>query len=367
MVYIAGVFSIYLCKFYCQKRLIENDARKVCIIFSFSVLCLISALRGFDVGIDTHNYAEKFNLIQKYTWAEILSSFYTERMEIGYALLNKLVGVFSSEPRSIIIVNSCIICYAMAYFVYHFTDSDCTAIMLFICTELYFFSFNIMRQMIAVILLMNAWGLLKQKKYRWSLVLFFLCISIHVMSIIFAAVYFFYFIHDNKKLVAVTFFASLLIVANYRVILSFIDNYTDIYSYLDNSHNKVRARGIWALWAVELIISAGFLVSYLKSEKSFIQSLIKNCSVDGVNLICVPIFVVYYILFTYLGTQFNYLDRIGVFFMPFTIILFLDFGKAIRARSQLLYNVYLTGLHVCFLMYFLLIIQNEQYQYSFLA
>jgi hypothetical protein len=71
-------------------------------------------------------------------------------------------------------------------------------------------------------------------------------------------------------------------------------------------------------------------------------------------------------LFAVLGTSFNNLDRFGVYFLPFSALLFDNFGKRLRARSTRVYRIYRLGLHVCFVAFFLLFATRlTHYRYEF--
>ena len=86
-----------------------------------------------------------------------------------------------------------------------------------------------------------------------------------------------------------------------------------------------------------------------------------------ITSLCVPVFSALYVIFSFLGTSFNYLDRFGIYFLPFCALLFVDFGKRLQEQSVLLARVYRVGLHVCFVAYFVLFATNlPHYVYSFM-
>lgn len=370
MVYIIGLFLIYACKYCCGnvnaiKKRGEKFSSGLFVFSSCTILFFISSFRGYDVGIDTQHYVDKFLLIRSYPFEKILSSFYTERVEFGYALLNKIVGCLFADPRAIIIVNSAIVCYGMANYIYRYSNEESVAVILFTCCGVFLYSFNITRQIMACVMMMNAWGALTHKKYWQSALWFFVGVSFHVTSVIFAVTYFFYFFRKNKKVVLITFGASLLLAMFYKPLLKFASQFITAFSYLDNTKDKVTARGIWLVWFVELLIAVFFMGSYFGGKKR--KLLLKDCenAVDSEDLICVPIFVVYYILFTFLGTQFNYLDRFGNYFILFIIPLFINFGKVLNERIGKYSDLYWKGLQIVFIVYFVLSIRADQYQYVF--
>ena len=370
MIYILGIALIYAIKYCCDNvECIANKGKQFAgalfVYASFSVLFFISALRGYGVGIDTQHYVDKFLLIQNYSFGEILSSLYTERVEFGYALLNKILGCIFGTPRAIIVANSAIVCYGMAKYTYRYSNASHIAVILFVCSGVFLHSLNITRQIMACVMMINAWGALTYKQY-WKSALWYLAgVSFHVTSIVFAVVYFYYLFRENKKLVFITFSISMLLAMFYRPILALISHFVTSIGYLDNAKDKVSAGGIWLVWMIELLLSAFFIASYYLDKKTWSKININIRIIDSASLICVPIFVVYYIVFTYIGTQFNYMDRFGLYFMLFTIPLFINFGKVADKNWGKYSIIYWVGLQICFIGYFALSIQATQYQYVF--
>ena len=370
MVYIVGLVLIFLFKFCCSHMdpsisKNKNFSSAVYVFASFTMLFLISIFRDYGVGIDTQHYANKFLLIRKYSLGKILTSLYTERVEVGYALLNKLVGIFFTNPRAILVANSAVICYGMAHYVYRYAKTKHVAVILFICCGAFLHSLNITRQMMSCVMMINSWGELTHKRYRNSAIWFLVGISFHITSVVFAVVYFFYYFRENKKLVLIAFGASLILAMFYRPILALLAKFISAFSYLDNSSDKVSAGGIWLVWIIEVLIAGYFITSYAMGDKSKYLIDSKEHWFPTEEMICVPIFVVYYIVFTFLGTHFNYLDRFGVYFMLFLIPLFSNFGKVIGKKLPKYRMIYWIGLQLSFIGYFLLSTRATQYHYAF--
>lgn len=368
MVYLIGVGLIYVSKYCCERYLKEQTAefkRRTIIIISFTILFLISALRGSNVGIDTSNYMQLFTKINRFTLGDILTSFYTLRVEMGFALVNKILGVFTDNPYVIIVFCSAVTCAGMAFFIIAYTKEDITPIILFLCGGLFVTSLNTMRQMIAVILLFNSWGALNKKQYKLTAVLFLISFLFHWTSILYVAVYLVYFIKDKRK-IAIAFMAiSALVIINYRFVIELLANFAPAFrkSYLSNEGITTTANGIWAVWLVELIICSVFFAFYFtRKKKLFVAKLPENLQ-SKTELICVPLFVIYYIALTFIGTKFNYFYRFGTYFMPFNILLFVNFEKLVKEYSTRLHKLYIVGLHVCFIAYLYLSTRSGQFYY----
>ncbi len=372
--YVLLIALIYISKivFSAIPRLSENKRKAWFIAVSFFFLFFLVAFRDSSVGTDIENYLEKFTLIRERSWGYVLTHFYTERVEIGFALLNKFLGLFTRQPQTIIVASAALFCAGSARFIYRYIDDALTAVMLFTCCGIYMYSFNITRQMIAVALLINAWGLLTEKRYKWSLALFAVSMLFHVMSFVFVLAYIFYALRHNKRAVTITVSVGAFLVLLHRPLLKLASLLTDKFSYLDNTKQRIHAGGIWGVWIIELCIVALYLAYYFLKDTPYwsrVQGRLPHrvSTISATTSLCIPMFTALYIVFSVMGTTFNNLDRFGVYFLPFCIPMFIDFGKRVAEQNKLLGRIYLYGLHVCFVLYFVLFATTlDHYRYAFM-
>lgn len=372
LIYVLAIASVYISKIVFDRiPSLPNQTRKLLFVTtSFSVLFLICALRCVTVGTDMVSYMGKFALLRDYSFGDIFSGFYSERVEIGFALLNKLLGLVFTNPHCIIIASAFLFCVGMGVFVYRYIDDALTAVILFTCCGVYLYAFNIIRQMIACALLMNAWGLLTRKRYTWSFVLFIVSMTFHVTSLVFIIVYLFYFLRNNKKAVTITLAVGSLLAVNYRGLIKLASLFINSFSYLNNSKQKLTPGGIWLVWFIEIALVLLYLTYYYFSEKPPARRLLRKLPhplgyIDNTESLCIPVFSALYVVFSVMGASFNYMDRFGTYFLPFCIPLFINFGKRIQQQSPPLYRFYLVGLHTCFVAYFLFFASNlEHYRYA---
>ena len=372
MIYAALIALVYISKVIVDRLPVSKRTRSLLFLtVSFAGMFFLCGFRASTVGTDMENYLQKYWEIHYHTWGDILTNFYTERIEIGFALLNKFLDLFTQNQHAIIIASALLFCLGAGRFVYRYTDDHLTAVILLICGGTYLYTFNITRQMIAVALLLNAWGLLTEKKYKASVALFVISMLFHVTSFVFIIAYLFYFLRENKRAVTVIAGLGALLVLLHRPLLKLAAGVLDAFSYMDNSKQKLRAGGIWAVWAIILLIALIYLCYYFFGKTKPISRLQSKLpqpigELSSVTTLCIPLFSALYVVFAIMGTGFNYLDRFGVYFLPFTIPLFIDFGKRLRDQSVVLSRIYLVGLHVCFVVFFLLFATNlEHYRYAF--
>lgn len=369
MIYVIGIALVYLIKLVSTQTLESRDsvlARKFCIFFSIGVFFLIAALRGDQVGEDTDSYIRKFFAIQEHGIGDILTSLYTEKVEFGYALLNKLVGSLGGGGQAMLAVNSFIVCLAMARFLYCHTDSDITGLIVLICCGLYPHSLNGTRQIMAAMLLLNAWGELTEGKLKKSLLFFAAAFSFHITSIVFLVAYLLYFCKDRKKLFLLLLGATMVTLVFSEQILRFIGMFTSKFdSYLRNTEVRVRVGGIWLVWIVEIGMALFFLADYA-AGKRLRERLPVELPHSAMNVqACISALVLIYIEITLIGTQMNFFDRFGWYFMGFTALLILEFEKVVKTAVPKLHKLFLLGVHVGFVALFFLSVRAEQYQYYF--
>ncbi len=374
MVYGTLILLIYLSKIIYDRMpaLTEKRRKLMFLCTAFSLLFFVCAFRDVSVGTDMQSYLNKYALLSDYSLTDILSQFYSERVEIGFALLNKLLSLISPFPQTIIVVSTLLFCFGFAVFIYRYIDDYLTAVILFTCCGMYIYAFNITRQMIACAILINAWGLLTEKRYKASVALFIISMTFHVTACAFLLVYLFYFLRDHKRAVAVTIVIGSLCALNYNNLLRLAALlFSDKFSYLDNSRQKISAGGVWAIWSVEIVILVIYLLYYYLHKTSAGSRLLSklphpSAEISTVESLCIPVFTALYIIFIWMGTQFNYLDRFGVYFLPFCLLLFINFGNRIREQSEKLYRLYIVALHACSTVYFLFFASAlPHYTYTF--
>lgn len=142
---------------------------------------LISGLRYF-VGTDWKMYRNVFLQIKK---GRQFSSLYFEK---GYLALNKLVGFFSGNYVVFFTVIAFLITAFWFVAIYYFSDNPTMSIILWVLTQFYFFSFNGIRQALAISLFYFGLVYLHKKNYVAYIVVMIIAISMHRSAIVMAPV-----------------------------------------------------------------------------------------------------------------------------------------------------------------------------------
>lgn len=149
----------------CPERSLKH--KKLYLVLIFSVTFLLAACRSVTVGVDTAMHCNAYRTISLLSYSGIDAM--TDRFEIGFVLLCKLLSLFNSDYQLLIIVSSAIICLCAAYFIYSLADEPVLPTVLYLCL-LFPNYLNIMREAVAVAIGMLAIvALTKQKNIPFVL------------------------------------------------------------------------------------------------------------------------------------------------------------------------------------------------------
>lgn len=185
----------------------RQQARKKYVIFLMVLLMLQSGLRNVAVGGDTYQYYFLFESVMKSTWSQVLFDAGIEgAKDPGYSVLTKLFSLIIPSFRWYLIAIAIFFFTALGRLLYKYLDSNLDVLVslaLYQCLFYGFFSITGLRQTIATALLLFALPLAIETRNGlrdtiWFWVLLFLASTIHKSAVLFAPVYFFPRIRNNK-------------------------------------------------------------------------------------------------------------------------------------------------------------------------
>lgn len=163
----------------------KKKYRKQAIIFimlSCLAMWLPSALR-YNVGIDNAGYLMRFNSMSKLSDA---FSYY----EPGYGLLCYLCKIIFREYQFLIFITAMLTGGLMWRSIYKYSNNFVLCIIGFLAVNMYFMSYTVIRQFIAVAILTNTIGAIKDKNFTKFLILWILAVSFHYTALVFIVLYF---------------------------------------------------------------------------------------------------------------------------------------------------------------------------------
>lgn len=329
---------------------LKKISKKTFLTLSFLTMALVLGLRGETVGEDTAHYIDVFVRTNYISWKTLFTSgtdivydtiWGVDRsMETGYLLLNKVVGVFTSNPQWMLIIVAFLTCYLLAKFVYDNCANVFFPIYIILCESLYMQSFNLARQILAIAIGLQAYTLLKENRAHSTIkavVTVIVGFLFHKSALVLLLLIPLWRIKDNRKAMKYILIGSALtpfLITVFSKIISFIiPRYA---GYFENNYWEANVGGIALLWIVEYLMVL-YIFRHYKNE-------------DGKEIFIAAACTAIYISFELVGLKLTAFTRIALYFRAFLIFLFPYFSRYIRPRSRLIYKM---GLNVILSVLFL--------------
>lgn len=353
--YVGIVAWFVFCCFACYGDRKHTITNKNFYILFFPILIFIMGLRGISVGVDTKQYFAAYELASSHSIREIINGELNLAMETCYLLFMKVISWGGGSYYVFQFVYAIIYIYGMVYFIKKNTDDPVFATALFLGLDLYLTSFNLQRQMFAVMLLLLAWEKMKKQKWKTTILLVTLAFSIHRTAAVFVLASFLYFIRKNKTLIKLATFAVILLSIHFNKILAWLTvNVPEYRNYYGNHKIIHSAGGVWIIWILIITFSI-FSILKKNNKNNSDESLYTDEGIIG-------IFSLVYVIMNIVGLFFNYAERIGLYFLPFTLLLFLNVTKSIKNVEY--QTVFRRSAIIGFLAYFILTSRSSQYDYT---
>lgn len=344
---------------YSSKYGLVKENNKYLFIFFFMCAMLIS-LRSIKVGVDTTNYFNHFENIKEINFSQIKT--YSDRyaIEIGYIFLMKLSSlIFNSYYFFQFLIGS-IFSYLMYKFYKKNSLNHIYISIAFLGLSILLFSFNIQRQMLAVAIVLNAYNYAKEGRWGKTLFYIFLASFIHTTAVIFLTILFAYVMRKNKIILSVIIFSISIFVFNFKKIISIMSIYLPHYANYFKNSKVIQSAGLVKLLWLFLIVLAIYEILYSMNKKYQIN--FDSTYIDFLNIY--SIFTICYVVANILGLEFNYFERLGLYFLPFVLLFLERFGIIIKSNS--IRNLYYFISSLIFIIYFFIsVFYSKQYNYEF--
>ena len=277
-------------------------------------LFLISALRGDTVGADLASYLPAFDTISNLIWDDV----FLIGWEPGYIFFNKLLSLFPTENNLIFfIATSLFAVIGYLSFISKYSKKPWLSVFLFIALGYYLNSFNIIRQSMAMVIVLHSLIYIKKRCF-WKYLLCIVCAMLfHKTAIICLLPYFFYNVRPSIGNFAIMLVGSYLLsfFAGPMLLSYVIDSSFSMYS-LDGEASSGYGMLIFLLFTTLLCIQ----YSSKKEEYSLEnQLLILAC--------CLQFFALNFSLFS----------RIVVYFSVILIVLIPNLMTEIKSFKYKLF------------------------------
>lgn len=328
---------------------IKVEKRILFYVFLFS-LSLVMGFRSLQVGTDTPNYMYVFKDVAQVDLLKLhLHDIYKE--ELPFAYLMKFCSYIINHYFFFQVVVSFLYCFGFLRLLYRFSSDFLFSSIIYMSCGLYLGSFNITRQMFVIMLLLWCWYYLIKSKYIKSVFFFLLAITTHFTAISFCIAILCYFV-ARRWPVLIQFLPFLVfpLIFSFDILFPYMsiifeDQY---FNYLDNHKGSQTAGGVVYLWGIVSIISL-WCIYIRKNKMSFLPRLY-------------GFFALIYVAANIVGLQFNYFERIGLYFAPFVIFLYEAVAESFKNKK--IGILFKNGVATFYIIYYFLSCMSDQYIYK---
>lgn len=178
----------------------------------FILLFVIVALRGITVGTDTSTYSGIFNSVTVNYGNDILLASKVLHIELGYITLNSIVGLLNGNYFFLQLIVSSFTMASFYYLIKKGSNDYLLSILIFLSFGYYFLTMNISRQFLAFSVNVVSFFLMRQEKWKCSLIVIFIAGLIHNSGFLFLFIWLTSMIKISKRKF-VLIFSSFFILA----------------------------------------------------------------------------------------------------------------------------------------------------------
>ncbi|MDK2839884.1 MAG: hypothetical protein PWQ83_1450, partial [Thermosipho sp. (in: thermotogales)] len=286
-----------------QKQYSNKINNLVFIFMSFVLLFFISGFRG-DFTTDYKNYMMLFHYYNRFDFIDVFH--YKFGQEIGYVLLNKVVGVFTNKFLYLMVITTVIILYLYFKELKRSSSNIWLSVFMFVTVGDFYPSFNITRQIMAGAIIFSASKFLYERKMFKYFIFVFFAALFHKTALIMMLFYFLLNLKINKMNLSFIFVILGILYININDFLSFILKF--FYSHYSNS--------IYALKGYSyknVILNLGILL--------FVFSYLSKLDLKDNSIRIWINSVIYYAFFAVLGLKVQVFGRLSHYFAPYVLLI----------------------------------------------
>ncbi|MBQ3784438.1 MAG: EpsG family protein [Lachnospiraceae bacterium] len=235
-------------------------------------LILIAGFRTISVGTDTLTY----NLM----FLEDISIGYYGYVEKGWVYLEKLAGQFTSDYNMFLCLISTLTICPLAFVWNKYSTNKQLSLFIYFATYYYCMSLNIMRQCLAMSIILVAYKFILENKKLYFLLFVLIASQIHTSAFFVLPVFFIERLKiTNPKFVYATIFLSLVIGITpfYQLFSSFTGGYNN---YMQDSRSS-----FYLFYLSNIAYSMIFLFVYNKSNEELKSGLLFKIYFIGVIIL----------------------------------------------------------------------------------
>lgn len=347
VIYLLVISCTFFCANLAEKRIkLKGKLDLYSLFFSFMSIFIPSIVAGmrFYVGTDYHMYV---NAIFK-NIAHNNSMFMTH-LEWGYTTLNFVISRFTDNEHVMLFIVSFITTFFVYLALYNYRKYTSISMGMLIYMFLYYqTSFNLMRQYLALSIVLYAFTLILNGRYKKSIIYIMLATTFHYSAIISLSLIGLYKVNFSKKsIIYYTLIAVSLIscFAFYEQIMSIGFYFMGIFIEIDRYQRYIIDvnAGEFSLMITFLRLPV-ILLSFL-----FFKSLY---TYNKDNRLLIYLLIIDLIL-SHLAIKSDYMQRIALYFALPKLLLLPQLFNCLKIESNKLYiTIYLNGYLFFYWMYY---------------
>lgn len=222
------------------------NKKKILLIILFVIVGFRAAFRSSTIGNDTYMYIKIFSVCQRLTSInDALNSELRFTVELGYMFLNWFCSRIYPHYQTILIVSSIIIYVGFYRFIVKYSNAFLLSFVLFFCLRFSDDAMCIIRQSIALAIILKSYDYIKYREFKKYLVCFVIAFLVHKSSIAFFPAWWICKMNLTKSTMLLLLSGSIIVmfavmVGNQYVFMLMGDYYT----YMSTDYNYVASSKI---------------------------------------------------------------------------------------------------------------------------
>ena len=334
-----------------------NKRKKIYLFFCFGLLTIIAMLRNVSVGTDLFKiYAPIFERVKDLRINELSNI----NIEIGYVYLNKIIDMINPSVSTLIIVTSIVTIPMYGIFIYKNSEDVAISTMMYVLLNSFFMSLSMLRQGIAITIILIAYEYLKKDNIKKFIILILIATTIHASAIITLMFIPLKKACFTKKFFYISFFIIAMVVLLYKPIINI---YSDITTALNLTTNKDYAEYVGTKnngeGQINVLSITNFIMALSIYLLGYIYTKRQNMSQEEFFYMYCAFFYLLSITSTFVM---GVIGRLSHYFLPFVLLLFSSIIKKIKnnKEKQLVFFVFFSYMLVKYL-YVLFFLAKDLY------
>lgn len=278
IVYIA-MLALSLLFSYLSTKITNKKIKILLQILSVLPFFIVSAIR-YDVGTDyMYRYKPDFESIK--------NGKNVTNLEYGYVLIVKMCLLISDNIELLFVVTSAIIIFIIFYAIYKYSKNPTLSIFIFFAGCFFFQSMNILRQYIAVSLILLGYEFLIKKKYKSFFICIILGFSVHTTSIIaLVALLLTKKMIAKPKVVILLMLVLLVFSGTINNVINSMLSFTRFSVYTDSTYNRSEIK-----YTALVVNSILYMMCYyiVMKKKNIDRRDILYINIMGMSVLCVAL------------------------------------------------------------------------------